>query len=153
MHGRLRLPPATYALVDGGARVLALLAMLHAGAAALGGGYDPRWLAARSGPVGWKVLMVTGVLYALAMFVVRPRVRGGIVAARAAAVVLASLCLVDALASLRGGHGASASPVPLTLLLAAWLFAWVLARRARPVVRDPGSPDRLWHKMLERAHP
>ena len=153
MQGRLRLPPATYALVDGGARVLALLALLHAGAAALGMGYDPRWLAAKSGPIGWGVLMVTGVLYALAMLVVRSRVRGGIVAARAAAIVLASLCLVDALASLRAGHAGSGTPVPLTLLLAAWLYTWVLARRARPMLRDGGSQDRLWHKMLERAHP
>ncbi len=153
MHGRLRLPPAAFALLDGGARVLAVLALLHAFAAAAGLGYDPRRLTLRDGPVGWGLLMVVGVLFGVAMLVVRPRVGGGIVAARAAAIPFATLLLVDALAAIRAGSASRASPIPLTLLLAGWLFAWVLARRARPVPVTAGSTDRLWHKMLERAHP
>lgn len=155
MRGTVRIPSAAYGLVDGAARVLAVLALLHAVAAAVLPSYDPRWLGTPDGPIGWRLLLVLAVLFATAMLVVRPRIGGGVVVARAAATLLATACLVDALARFRVGSTARAPgpAVPLTLLLALFLYLWVLARRAPAVLRASGSQDRLWHKMLERAHP
>ena len=156
LRGTLRMAPAAWILVDRAVRVLAVLALLHVAAGALGTGYDPRWLAAPGSPIGWRLLLVLAALFGTAMLVVRPRVRGGVVLARAAAVPLATALLVDALSRFRLGaadRAAPGGPLPLTLLLAGLLYLWVVARRA-PAPPPTGDPqERLWHKMLERAHP
>ncbi len=144
------------ALLDAGAKALALFALANLLLALFSARWDATWLWVQGGALPTGLVHCLAILFAVGVFFLRGRHPLLDLFVRGVALLLGVACLADAFVFYRllaVGRITSSLPIPLSLFLAALLVGWAVVARPDPWRAGGGTRRALWVQVLDRTAP